>query len=87
MVNEVVLPLALKDAFNSLKPEQDYDIYSSDTDAGKLLASSVYTPELGTLLNALYGVPLPKYLAVLEAPSASVKVAVERLRLLCKPFG
>ena len=62
LVNEVVLPLALKDAFNSLKPEQDYDIYSSDTDAGKLLASSVYTPELGTLLNALYGVPLPKKL-------------------------
>ncbi|CAN5605849.1 DUF4331 domain-containing protein [soil metagenome] len=60
LVNEVVLPLALKDAFNNLKPEQDYDIYSSDTDAGKLLASSVYTPELGTLLNALYSVPLPK---------------------------
>jgi hypothetical protein len=59
LVNEVVLPLALKDAFNSLKPEQDYDVYTSDTPAGELLASSVYTPEVGTLLNALYGVPLP----------------------------
>lgn len=59
LVNEVVLPLALKDAFNSLKPEQDYDVYTSDTPAGELLASSVFTPELGTLLNALYGVPLP----------------------------
>lgn len=59
LVNEVVLPLALKDAFNSLKPEQDYDVYTSDTRAGELLASSVYTPEVGTLLNALYGVPLP----------------------------
>ena len=60
LVNEVVLPLALKDAFNNLKPEQDYDVFSSGSDAGKILASSVYTPELGTLLNALYGVPLPK---------------------------
>jgi hypothetical protein len=59
LVNEVVLPLALKDAFNGLKPEQDYDIYTSDTVAGQLLASSVYTPEVGTLLNALYGVPMP----------------------------
>jgi hypothetical protein len=59
LVNEVVLPLALKDAFNSLKPEGDYDLYTSDTAAGDLLASSVFTPEVGTLLNALYGVPLP----------------------------
>lgn len=60
LVNEVVLPLALKDAFNSLKPEQDYDLYTSDTTAGKLLATSVFTPEIGTLLNTLYGVPLPE---------------------------
>ena len=60
LVNEVVLPLALKDAFNSLKPEQDYDVYTSNTTAGELLAASVYTPELGTLLNALYGVPMPE---------------------------
>ena len=59
LVNEVVLPLALKDAFNSLKPEQDYDLYTSETYAGELLANSVFTPELGTLLNALYNVPLP----------------------------
>ena len=38
-------------------------------------------------LLGLYGVTLPKYLAVLDAPSPSVKTAVERLRLLCKPFG
>ena len=59
LVNEVVLPLALKDAFNSLSPQEDYDLYTSDTPAGQLLASSVFTPEVGTLLNALYGVPLP----------------------------
>jgi hypothetical protein len=60
LVNEVVLPLALKDAFNSLKPENDFDVFSSDTYAGELLGASVYKPEVGTLLNALYGVPLPK---------------------------
>lgn len=59
LVNEVVLPLALKDAFNGLKPEQDFDVYASDTDAGRLLASSVFTPELQSLLNTLYGVPHP----------------------------
>lgn len=59
LVNEVVLPLALKDAFNSLKPEQDFDLYTSDTVAGELLSSSVFTPEVGTLLNALYDVPMP----------------------------
>lgn len=60
LVNEVVLPLALKDAFNSLKPEQDYDVYTSDTLAGELLATSVFDPEVGRLLNALYGVPMPE---------------------------
>jgi hypothetical protein len=60
LVNEVVLPLALKDAFNSLKPEQDFDIFSSDTMAAELLATSVYDPELQRLLNALYGVPHPE---------------------------
>jgi hypothetical protein len=62
LVNEVVLPLGLKDAFNSLRPEQDYDVYTSDTPAGALLASSVFTPEVGTLLNALYSVPTPAQL-------------------------
>jgi hypothetical protein len=59
LVNEAVLPLALKDAFNGLKPEQDYGLFTSGTAAGDLLASSVLTPELQTLLNALYSVPNP----------------------------
>jgi hypothetical protein len=59
LVNEVVLPLALKDAFNSLKPENDYDLYTSDTPAAELLSRAVLEPELQTLLNALYGVPHP----------------------------
>ena len=59
LVNEVVLPLALKDAFNSLPPDQDYKLATSGTPAGNLLLSSVLTPELQTLLGALYGVPNP----------------------------
>lgn len=60
LVNEVVLPLALKDAFNGLKPEQDYDVYTSKSHAGELLGAAVLRPELEGLLNALYGVPYPK---------------------------
>jgi hypothetical protein len=59
LVNEVVIPRALKDAFNSLAPEQDYPLFISNTPAGNLLARSVLTPEVGTLLTALYGVPVP----------------------------
>jgi hypothetical protein len=59
LVNEVVLPLALKDAFNSLPPDQDFKLATSGTPAGDLLLRSVLTPELQTLLGALYGVPSP----------------------------
>jgi hypothetical protein len=59
LVNEAVLPLALKDAFNSLSPENDFGLFTSGTPAGDLLKKSVLKPELGTLLNALYGVPMP----------------------------
>ncbi|MCL5995985.1 MAG: DUF4331 domain-containing protein [Chloroflexi bacterium] len=59
LVNEVVIPLALKDAFNGLSPEQDAGLFTSDTDAGKLLKKSVLDPELQNLLSALYGVPHP----------------------------
>ncbi len=59
LVNEVVLPLALKDAFNGLKPEQDFPLFTSGTPAGNLLKQSVLKPELQGLLNGLYGVPVP----------------------------
>ncbi|HXF62190.1 MAG TPA: DUF4331 domain-containing protein [Caldilineaceae bacterium] len=59
LVNEVVIPLALKDAFNSLKPEQDAALYTSNTPAGNLLQKSVEDPEIGRLLCTLYSVPLP----------------------------
>ncbi|MCB0045143.1 MAG: DUF4331 domain-containing protein [Caldilineaceae bacterium] len=58
LVNEAVLPIALKDAFNTLKPEQDLTIYTDPT-FGPILQKSVEDPELGNLLCGLYGVPLP----------------------------
>lgn len=60
LVNEVVLPLALKDAFNSIPPSTDFDLFGSGTPAGELLKKSVLQPELQGLLNALYGVPVPE---------------------------
>jgi hypothetical protein len=53
LVNEVVIPMGLKDIFNTLRPEQDLSVYN-------LLQESVENPEVGTLLCALYGVPLPR---------------------------
>jgi hypothetical protein len=60
LVNEVVLPLALKDAFNSLEPKDDFGLFTSGTPAGDLLKKSVLDPELQNLLKALYGVPHPE---------------------------
>ncbi|GAC1386207.1 MAG: DUF4331 domain-containing protein [Herpetosiphon sp.] len=59
LVNEAVIPLALKDAFNGLKPEQDFGLYTSGTPAGDLLKTSVLDPELQRLLKGLYNVPNP----------------------------
>lgn len=63
LVNEAVLPIGLKDAFNTLTPDQDLLLYTGqapfNADLGALTQESVENPELGTLLCALYGVPLP----------------------------
>ncbi len=60
LTNEVVIPLALKDAFNGLAPEGDLPLYTSGPGAGDLLKKSVENPELGRLLCGLYGVRLPR---------------------------
>ncbi len=52
LVNEVVLPMGLKDVFNSIPPSADLGAYA-------LLQESVEDPEIGNLLCGLYGVPLP----------------------------
>lgn len=61
LTNEVVIPYALKDAFNSIDPSLDLPIYTDalGEDVGALLQRSVEDPELGRLLCNLYGVPLP----------------------------
>lgn len=63
LVNEVVIPLALKDAFNSIPPSVDAVLYTNGGPGGpalqKLLQKSIEDPELGNLLCGLYGVPLP----------------------------
>ncbi|MCU0491377.1 MAG: DUF4331 domain-containing protein [Chloroflexaceae bacterium] len=50
LTNEVVIPLALKDAFNGLKPEQDQPTFVAST----VLQNAVLKPELATLLPVLY---------------------------------
>ena len=51
LVNEIVVPLALKDAFNNLKPWQDATIPA--------VVGVVTDPEPARLLKALYGLPVP----------------------------
>lgn len=72
LVNEVVIPLALKDAFNGLDPSLDQPLYLASPaspapfntppfiGAGNLLEKSIMNPELGRLLCGLYGVRLPR---------------------------
>ncbi|MCX6046492.1 MAG: DUF4331 domain-containing protein [Chloroflexi bacterium] len=71
LVNEVVIPLALKDAFNSVPPSTDLALYTgvAGPEIQALLQKSVENPELGTLLCSLYGVPLP---AAIDATSSDL---------------
>lgn len=49
LTNEAVVPMSMKDKFNASKPINDVANF----------AGPVTNPELATLLNALYGVPVP----------------------------
>ncbi len=51
LVNEVVFPLALKDAFNAISPEMDATIPAA--------VDAVTNPILPPLIEAIYGVPAP----------------------------
>jgi hypothetical protein len=53
LVNEVVVPAGLKDAFNAIPPDQDAAA------AGGAVVDRVLDPELAQLLNAIYGIPVP----------------------------
>jgi uncharacterized membrane protein YgcG len=52
LVNEVVVPAGLKDAFNSLTPDVDHTIPA--------VVAKVTNPEVPQLIKAIYGVPAPK---------------------------
>jgi hypothetical protein len=51
LVNEVVVPAALKDAFNALPPSQDHTIAA--------LVDRVKSPEVPRLVQSVYGIPAP----------------------------
>jgi hypothetical protein len=51
LVNEVVLPISLKDAFNSLTPDQDGTVDAA--------VDRVKDPEVPKLIEAIYGVKAP----------------------------
>ncbi len=52
LVNEVVIPVGLKDAFNSLKPQDDASV--------KPAVAKVLHPEVPKLIEAIYGIKAPK---------------------------
>jgi hypothetical protein len=53
LVNEVVVPAGLKDAFNALSPDQDA------TAAGGAILDRVQDPEVPKLIEAIYGIEAP----------------------------
>lgn len=59
LVNEVVIPLALKDAFNSLKPKDDAKTLSQPADSRGVTIPLVQDPELAGIITQLYGIETP----------------------------
>jgi hypothetical protein len=53
LVNEVVVPTGLKDAFNSISPDMDAAA------ADGAVVDRVLNPEVPALIEAIYGVPAP----------------------------
>ena len=51
LVNEVVIPVGLKDAFNALAPENDATVQAA--------VDKVLEPELPVLIEQIYGIPAP----------------------------
>lgn len=52
LVNEVIIPTGLKDAFNALAPENDASVPEA--------VDRVNDPEVPKLIEAIYGIPAPK---------------------------
>jgi hypothetical protein len=59
LVNEVVIPLAIKDTYSTLKPSQDAAALSRPADSRGVTIPLVQDPELGKLIEGLYGINVP----------------------------
>lgn len=82
LINEVVIPLGLKDAFNSLEPVQDADVLSQPADERGVTIPLVEDPELARLITQLYGVDVP------PAPRSDlVSIYLTGIEGLNKPAG
>ena len=55
LVNEVIIPLAFKDIFNSSEPKGDFPLFQSN----ETFRNRVLDPEIAKLMTALYGVSVP----------------------------
>jgi hypothetical protein len=53
LVNEVVIPVSLKDAFNGLEPSQDFALFNSNM----TFQNAILDPELPALYDLLYRIP------------------------------
>lgn len=74
LVNEVVIPVGLKDAFNALKPQNDASVTPA--------VNAVLDPEVPKLIEAIYGIPAP------ATPRNDLfKVFLTGLKGLNKPMG
>lgn len=66
------------------------DILAAIAEAGALAPAEHRGEESVALLQHLlgmYGIPVGRYLAVAAAPPATVRQPLERVRLVCRPFG
>jgi hypothetical protein len=74
LVNEVVIPVGLKDAFNALQPKNDADVQPA--------VDKVLHPEVPKLIEAIYGIPAPT-----EPRNDVFKIFLTGLAGLNKPTG
>jgi len=76
LVNEVVIPLGLKDAFNSLQPRQDAGALSQPADDRGVTIPVVEDPELARLIPVLYPSAFPDGAADVPPPPRSDLVSI-----------
>jgi hypothetical protein len=74
LVNEVVVPVGLKDAFNALAPRNDANVTP--------VVRRVLDPEVPKLIQAIYGIPAPK-----PPRDDLFKIFLTGLKGLNKPAG